>query len=79
MKTPCKELGCRQMKNILELIHSDLCSPIPVKSIDGARYILTFTHDYSRKKIVYSLKNKNEVAEYVRKYIARRKRIKIKR
>ena len=44
---------------------------MPVKSIDGARYILTFTDGYSRKITVYSLKNKNEVAEYIRKYIAR--------
>lgn len=70
-KAPCKRLGDRQTKSVLELIHSDLCGPMPMKSIGGARYILTFTDDYTRKVTVYCLKSKDEVVEYVRKYIAR--------
>lgn len=70
-KAPCKALGYRQTKNVLELIHSDLCGPMPIKSIGEARYILTFTDDYSRKVTVYCLRSKDEVVEYVRKYIAR--------
>lgn len=37
-EAPCKELGSRQTKNVLELIHSDLCGPMPIKSIGGAKY-----------------------------------------
>lgn len=70
-KAPCKVLSSRQTKNVLELIHSDLCGPMPIKSIGGASYILTFTDDYSRKVTVHCLQSKDEVAEYVRKYIAR--------
>lgn len=44
---------------------------MPIKSIGGAKYFLTFTDDYSRKVTVYCLRSKDEVVEYVRKYIAR--------
>lgn len=44
---------------------------MPIKSIGEAKYILTFTDDYSRKVTVYCLHSKDEVVEYVRKYVAR--------
>lgn len=69
-KAPCKKLGSRQTKNVLELIHFDLCGPMPIKSIGGAKYFLTFTNDYSRK-VTYCLHSKDEVTKYVQKYIAR--------
>lgn len=51
----------KRAKQILELIHSDVCGPMPVSSLGGARYLLTFTDDYSRKTFGYLLKNKSEV------------------
>ncbi|XP_052757808.1 uncharacterized protein LOC113516220 [Galleria mellonella] len=36
-------------KKALELIHSDICGPLEVTSLGGARYFLTFTDDYTRK------------------------------
>jgi hypothetical protein len=39
----------------LELIHSDVCGPINLKSNGGNRYFITFTDDYSRKTWVYFL------------------------
>jgi hypothetical protein len=44
----------------LELIHSDLCGPLPQKSLTGSRYILTFTDDYSHYSWVYFLSAKSE-------------------
>jgi len=70
-KAPCKQIKDRQTKNVIELIDSDLCGPMPSKSIGGSKYFLTFTDDYSRKTIVYCLKGKDEVISYVRRYIAR--------
>lgn len=66
-KAFCKEVDHRQTKNVLKLIHSDLCGPMPTKSIGGAKYFLTFTDDYSRKSTVYCLQTKDEVFEYIRK------------
>lgn len=53
-------------ENILDLIHSDLCGPMENISIGGARYMLTFIDDHSRKIFVYFLKEKSET---VKKFI----------
>lgn len=48
---------------LLNLIHSDLCGPMENESFGGARYMLTFLDDHSRKAFVYFLKEKSEVPE----------------
>jgi hypothetical protein len=67
--------GCAQGKNIknpflkrdnkaegfLELIHSDVCGPMPSASISGYVYYVSFIDDYSCKTWVYLLKSKDEV------------------
>ena len=45
----------------LELVHSDLCGPLPSASFSGFKYFLTFIDEYSRRTWVYFLKLKNEV------------------
>lgn len=47
-------------KEILELVHSDICGPISPTSASGKRYILCFIDDYSRKSWVYLLNEKSE-------------------
>ncbi len=46
---------------ILQIVHSDLCGPMHVTSFGGARYVVTFTDDFTRYTVVYFLKMKNEV------------------
>jgi transposase InsO family protein len=67
--------GCAQGKNIknpfpkrdnkiegvLELIHSDVCGPMPSSSISGYVYYVSFIDDYSHKTWIYFLKTKDEV------------------
>ena len=48
---------------LLELVHSDVCGPIKVRSHGGALYFVTFIDDCSRKLWVYTLKSKNQVFE----------------
>jgi hypothetical protein len=50
-----------QSKEILDLIHSYVCSPIPVRSLGGSLYYVIFIDDYSRKMWLYLLKTKDEV------------------
>ncbi|UYV81355.1 hypothetical protein LAZ67_20000905, partial [Cordylochernes scorpioides] len=61
-------------KNLLELVHSDLCGPFPVESFAGSRYFLTFTDDFSRRVTVYFLKHKDQVIEYFDIFRARAER-----
>ena len=48
-------------EGILELIHSDVCSPMPSTSLSEHVYYVTFIDDYSRKTWVYFLKSKYAV------------------
>ncbi|GKV32209.1 hypothetical protein SLEP1_g40826 [Rubroshorea leprosula] len=47
-------------KQVLDLVHSDLCEPINPTSNGGKQYFITFVDDYSRKTWVYFLQTKSE-------------------
>ncbi|GJR07021.1 retrotransposon protein, putative, ty1-copia subclass [Tanacetum coccineum] len=48
-------------KDLLGLIHTDVCGPFKIVSRQGASYFVTFTDDFSRYSYVYLLKHKHEV------------------
>ncbi|GJT39763.1 zinc finger, CCHC-type containing protein [Tanacetum coccineum] len=48
-------------KDLLGLIHTDVCGPFRIVSRQGASYFVTFTDDFSRYGYVYLLKHKHEV------------------
>nr|GEY08709.1 retrotransposon protein, putative, Ty1-copia subclass [Tanacetum cinerariifolium] len=50
-------------KDLLGLIHTDLCGPFKIMSRQGASYFVTFTDDFNRYGYVYLLKHKHEVFE----------------
>ena len=53
---------------ILQLVHSDISGMMPVNSLGGYLYYLTFTDDYSRKTWIYFLKKKDEVFTWFRHF-----------
>ena len=50
----------RRSKGILDLIHSDLCSPMTAPSMSGCLYYVIFIDDYSCKTWIYFMKAKGE-------------------
>ncbi|GJT22376.1 retrotransposon protein, putative, ty1-copia subclass [Tanacetum coccineum] len=50
-------------KDLLGLIHTDVCGPFKIVSRQGASYFITFTDEFSRYGYVYLLKYKHEVFE----------------
>src|SRR5436190_8503712 len=56
-KLPFKSRQELEVTEKLQLVHSDLCGPLP-PSIDGSTYFITFTDDYSRYSWVYGIPNK---------------------
>nr|GEY29220.1 hypothetical protein [Tanacetum cinerariifolium] len=48
-------------KDLLGLIHTDVCGPFRIVSRQRSRYFVTFTNDFSRHGYVYLLKHKHEV------------------
>lgn len=59
------------MTSVIDLIHSDICSPMPIKSISGKRYFITFTNDFSRKTTIMCIQSKSEAVNCVKKYTTR--------
>lgn len=60
-RLPFPKKSFNRATDILELVHTDLCGPMPCSSFSGSRYILTFIDDFSRKTFVYFLRRKDEV------------------
>ncbi|GBN18314.1 Retrovirus-related Pol polyprotein from transposon TNT 1-94 [Araneus ventricosus] len=55
-----KSMGQIRSKCPLELLHMDLCGPIPVLSQGGNRYFFTIVDDFSRKATVFPIRNKSD-------------------
>lgn len=55
---------------ILDLIHTDVCGPMQTITPSGKKYFLTFIDDHSRFSMVYLLREKSEVYEKLKEYIA---------
>ena len=45
----------------LELVHTNVCSPLEVQTFSRARYFVTFIDDYSRKLWTYIIRRKDSV------------------
>ena len=46
-RTNERKLGAERAKDVLELIHTDICGPFPTVSWNGQWYFITFIDDYS--------------------------------
>ncbi|GJW60032.1 retrovirus-related pol polyprotein from transposon TNT 1-94 [Tanacetum coccineum] len=53
----------------LYLLHMDLCGPMRIQSINGQKYILVIIDDYSRFTWVKFLRSKDEVPEFMIKFL----------
>ncbi|GJV90121.1 zinc finger, CCHC-type containing protein [Tanacetum coccineum] len=54
-------------KDLLGLIHTDVCGPFRTVSREGASYFITFTDDFSRYGYVYLMKHKDGIFETFKK------------
>ena len=70
-RQPFPKMSTNRAEVILERIHSDLCGPMPVESLKGSRYILTFIDDASRYAHVYFLEKKSETFDTFVKFKTR--------
>jgi transposase InsO family protein len=47
----------------LEIIHTDICGPFPIKTVDGYDSFITFTDDYSCYGYIYLIKEQSEALD----------------
>lgn len=69
-----KSTGKIRSKKPLELLHMDVCGPMPVRSAGGNLYFLSIIDDYSRKVSLFPMKNKSEVFEIFKSFLKRQER-----
>ena len=48
---------------ILEIVHTDICGPFLVKSVDGYDSFITFIDEYSRFGYIYPIKERSEALD----------------
>nr|GEU73401.1 hypothetical protein [Tanacetum cinerariifolium] len=58
-------------RQILHLLHMDLCGPMRIASINGQRYVLVIVDDYSRYTWVYFLRSKDEAPAVIITFLKR--------
>lgn len=54
----------------LQMVHTDLAGPVSNESIDGYKYVQSFTDDYSNAVFVYFLNTKNDTVQATEKFLA---------
>nr|GEZ98836.1 retrovirus-related Pol polyprotein from transposon TNT 1-94 [Tanacetum cinerariifolium] len=58
-------------RQILHLLHIDLCGPIRIASINGKWYVLVIVDDYSRYTCVHFLRSKDKATEVIKTFLKR--------
>jgi len=62
-------------KNVLDLVHTDLCGPMGVDSIVGARYVMVPVGDHSRYTWVYFLRAISDATKFFKDWLIKVERL----
>ena len=68
--TSCKRKSY-QAKEVLKIVHIDLCGPIGIESYSGEKFFIIFVDDYSRMMTMMYLKEKIKAFQKFKWYLAR--------
>ena len=58
----------QRAKELLELVHTDVCGPINIQARGGYEYFVTFVDDYSRFGYVYLMHRKSDTFDFFREF-----------
>ena len=58
----------KKQREIIELIHTDVCGPMQTLSLGGTRYFIIFVDDNSRFTWIYFIRKKSDVFEYFKEF-----------
>ena len=58
--TNIRKLGAERAKDVLELVHTDICGPFPTTFWNGKQYFITLIDDYSRYGYLYLIHEKSQ-------------------
>jgi hypothetical protein len=60
--------GATRSSGLLEIIHTAICGPFPVTTVDGSNSFITFTDDFSRYGHIYPIRNRSEALDKFKIY-----------
>jgi len=69
-RTNERKLSAERAKDVLELIHIDICGPFPNILWNGRQYFITFIDDYSRYGYLYLIHEKSQSLEVFKSFKA---------
>jgi hypothetical protein len=55
--------GAKRSMRILEIIHTNICDPFPIKSVDGYNSFIIFMNDFLHYGYIYPIKELSEVLD----------------
>ena len=58
----------QRAKELLELVHTDVCGPINIQARGGYEYFVTFVDDYSRFGYVYLMHRKSDAFDFFKEF-----------
>jgi hypothetical protein len=58
-----KKMGATHSSGVLEIIHTDICGPFNMKSVDGFNSFITFMDYFSRYGYIYLIHEQSEVLD----------------
>jgi hypothetical protein len=58
-----KKDAAKRSVSVLEMIHTDICGPFNVRTVDGFDSFITFTDDYSHYGYIYPIKERSEMLD----------------
>jgi len=69
-QTDKRNFNAERAKDVLELIHTDICGPFPSSSWNGQRCFITFIDDYSRYDYLYLIHEKSQSLDMFKSFKA---------
>ena len=68
-RKPLPKKSESRSREVLELVHTDVCGPMQTATPGGNKYFMTMIDDCSKYTVVYLLKNKSEVPDRIKQYV----------
>ena len=59
------------VQHTLELVHTNICGPMPERPLRGTRCFITFVDDCTHKVWAYSIRSKDEALEVITWWLAK--------
>ena len=69
-RQPFQVIGEIRSTRKLQLVHSDVCGPMPTESLGSKKYFVSFIDDYSRLCRIFLIRHKSDVFEKFKEFEA---------